>query len=821
MNHRIGMVTTIPILFFISKLHSYFVTDYLIPKSISMKKLKIFLLYILLSIPITNLFSQNFLTSQGNKLIDSKGNTVRLTGVNWFGFETNLKYPHGIWARDCKSMLKQIKDNGFNCIRFPYSNDILKPDALISINSFGTDPYTGVTPMNQIESTFTNPLQLLDKIVEYCQQLNLKIILDNHSRKSDNYLNESLWYTADVSEAKWIYDWVTLASRYKNNDAVIAMDLDNEPNGSNGQGCTWGNTHPLTDWNKAAERCGNAILNVNPNVLIMIEGIQTYNGDGYWWGGNLKGVADFPVVLSNPKKLIFSPHEYGPEVFNQTWFTDPAFPGNMAAIWNTHFDFLYSNNTSPLLVGEFGIRDLTSYNGTEGKWFDTLLAFMGARYSWTFWCWNPNSGDTGGLLDDQWLNPVQWKINKLKPYMASEIPNSSSGNNSVSVSSVVVTPATATLAINGATQLIATISPSNASNKTVSWSSNNVSVATVSSTGLVTGITTGSATITVITQDGAKTSTCAVIVSTGIISVTGVTVSPLTDTLSIGLARQLTATVAPASATNKSVSWSSSNTTIATVNSSGLVTGVAGGTATITVTTQDGAKTAASSINVKGGTIPCSFGTPLSNALPSINKSYANVYVIGSGGPNMANLSTFTINWDLPNKGLYQFSANTKDGKPNWYVDLRTGAIQTLGSVQPSITLVGTGFAGLDGSYYAAIDNGNFVLASKTGGFTIYFSSSSTAPTCTKKAHEMSQSLLSENVVLFPNPFLNEITLQENAEPISSVKVYDQFGKEVLTLGISGSKGSTIKFGKTLAIGIYIVKVYRNSKVDTYKIIKQ
>lgn len=789
-----------------------------------MKILKIFLLYILLSLPIANLFSQNFLTSQGNKLIDSKGNTVRLTGVNWFGFETNLKYPHGIWSRDCKSMLKQIKDNGFNCIRFPYSNDILKPDARISINSYGTDPYTGVTPMNQIESTFTNPLQLLDKIVEYCQQLNLKIILDNHSRKSDNYLNESLWYTADVSEAKWISDWVTLANRYKNNDAVIAMDLDNEPNGNYGQGCTWGNSHPLTDWNKAAERCGNAILDVNPNVLIMIEGIQTYNGDGYWWGGNLKGAADFPVVLSNPSKLIFSPHEYGPEVFNQTWFTDPAFPGNMAAIWNAHFDFLYANNTSPLLVGEFGIRDLTSYNGTEGKWFDTLLAFMGTRYSWTFWCWNPNSGDTGGLLDDQWLNPVQWKINKLKPYMAPEIPNSSSGNNSVVVSGVVVAPATASLAVNGTTQLTATISPSNASNKTVSWSSSNVSVATVNSTGLVTGIAAGTATIEVTTQDGAKTASCAVTVSPNIISVTGVTVSPVTDTLSIGLTRQLTAVVAPSNATNKSISWSSSNVASATVNSSGLVTGVAGGTVTITVTTQDGSKTAACTINVKGGTnLLCTFGTPLNSTLPTINKSFNYVYIMGTGGPNLSNVSTLTINWDLPNNGLYQFSANTKDGKPNWYVDLRTGATQTFGSVQPSITLAGTGFNGLDGSYYAAIDNGNLVLASKTAGFIIYLSSSATAPVCIKstKFIDVKEQINDQSIVLYPNPFSESLTIRIlNPEQVSGIAILDPLGRVISKLTASQITNQ-LEIGQGLKAGVYIIKIQSSQGDKSFITIKK
>jgi endoglucanase len=693
------------------------------------------LLVLLLFSPLVNLFPQNYLSVSGNKLIDSKGNTVRLTGVNWFGFETNLKVPHGLWTRDCKSMLQQIKDLGFNSIRFPWSNDILLSGATISLSSFGTDPYTNVSPMNEVESTFTTPLQLLDKIVEYCQELNLKIILDNHSRTSDNYLNEKLWYTSSVTEAKWISDWVTLATRYKNNDAVIGMDLDNEPNGSSGQGSTWGNSNSLTDWNKAAERCGDSILKVNPNVLIIVEGVQTYNGDSYWWGGNLAGVADYPVVLSNPNKLVYSPHEYGPEVFNSTWFSDATFPNNMAAIWNTHFNFIYSNNTAPLLVGEFGIKDTTSYSGNEVKWFDTFLAYMGSRYSWTFWCWNPNSGDTGGLLDDQWANPVAWKINRLKPYMAAEISNTSTSADSVAVTGVSVSPTSTTIALNGTVQLTATILPSNA--------------------------------------------------------------------------------------TVKSVTWSSGNTDVATVSSAGLVTGVAAGSAIITVTTTDGSYTATSTITVtESSSSSCTFGTPLSTPLPTINASYKYVYVLGSGGPSLTNVTTFTINWNLTDNGLYQFSVNTNDGNPNWYVDLRTGATQTFASAQPAITLSGTGFTGLNGTYYATTDNGNFVWVSTTGSFAIYFSNSATTPTCTKSGSALLSAAIAENeVTLYPNPFTDEVTL--HAESISSVKVYDQLGRIVLLLKGSDLESNAVTFGKDLSKGVYIVKISRGNLMDSYKLVKQ
>jgi aryl-phospho-beta-D-glucosidase BglC (GH1 family) len=789
------------------------------------KTYSIFILITFLALQSVNLFSQNFLSSQGNKLLDSKGNTVRLTGVNWFGFETSMMYPHGIWARDCKSMLKQIKDNGFNCIRFPWSNDILKTGATIRINSFGTDPYTGVTPMNQIEATFTNPLQMLDKIVEYCQQLNLKIILDNHSRKSDNYLNEDVWYTADVSEAKWISDWVTLATRYKNNDAVIGMDLDNEPNGANGHGCTWGNSNPLTDWNKAAERCGNAILQANPNVLVIIEGIQTYNGDGYWWGGNLKGVTDFPVVLSNPKKLVYSPHEYGPEVFNQTWFTDAAFPGNMAAIWGSHFDYIYANNAAPLLCGEFGIKDPKSYSGTEGTWFDIWLAFMGKRYSWTFWCWNPNSGDTGGLLDDQWSTPVQWKIDKLKPYMAAEIPNSSSSGNRAPVVVVTATPTTG----NPPTVVIFDASKSldpDGDALTFTWAfGDNTSGTGSKPSHTYSAIGTYAAVVTVSDGKGGTLTVFVTISITpgGTVAVTGVTMAPTAISIPVASTTQLTATVAPANASNKNVNWTSSNTAIANVSTTGLVSGVASGTATITVTTADGAKTAACVVTVTtGGTGSCTFGTPVAAALPTINRSYTHAYVLGTGGPNLSNVSSFTMNWDLPNKGLYQFSINTTNGAPNWYVDLRTGVTQTFASVQPAITLTGTGFPGLDGVYNVTLYNTtDFVMVSKSGIFTIYFSNSATAPACVKNA-EVSNELSENGLILYPNPFTTSVILKaNNLQGLKSVKVYDSLGKVMKLLDTKNINNNQIEFGEDLLSGIYFIQVVQDNNTVVYKIIKK
>jgi len=355
-----------------------------------------------------------FLHVEGNRLLDGNGNPARFTGVNWFGFETSNEAPHGTWARDYRSMLKQMSDLGFNSVRLPWSNAIMRPGAkAVSVNSNGADPYDGTNPMNG-DLVGKTPLEMMDLVVAAAGEFGLKIILDNHSRDPDGYMNEPLWYTASTSEQQWIADWVTLVTRYQGNPTVVGCDLDNEPFGA----ASWGTGVQATDWNSAAERCGNAILAVNPDVLIIVEGVSVVGTDVYWWGGNLSAVRTAPIVLTKPEKLVYSAHEYGPEVHDQTWFDDASFPANLAAVWTQHFDFIMQQKIGHILLGEFGIKDLTADSGKSGQWFNTLLKTVGSTYSWTFWCWNPNSGDTEGILQYDWLTPQQWKIDALKPYFA-------------------------------------------------------------------------------------------------------------------------------------------------------------------------------------------------------------------------------------------------------------------------------------------------------------------------------------------------------------------------------------------------------------------
>jgi endoglucanase len=337
--------------------------------------------------------------TSGRQIVDANGQEVRITGVNWFGMETSNFAPHGLWARSLTDMLDQVVALGFNTLRLPYTNQLFDP---------ASQP-NGIDLQKNPDLQGLNGQQIMDRVIDEAGKRGLKVILDRHRPTAD--AQSDLWYTDRVPEERWIQDWVMLASRYSGNGTVIGADLHNEPKGA----ATWGDGNLKTDWRLAAERAGNAILAVNPDWLIFVEGIEHTGDDWYWWGGNLAPAASAPVELSIPSQLVYSAHDYGPEVFQQKWFQVLDFPYNLPAVWTAHWAYLAQQSIAPVLVGEFGGRSVGG--DTEGVWQRNLVTYLkDAGISYTYWALNPNSGDTGGVLTDDWTTPDANKLAVLSAY---------------------------------------------------------------------------------------------------------------------------------------------------------------------------------------------------------------------------------------------------------------------------------------------------------------------------------------------------------------------------------------------------------------------
>lgn len=326
----------------------------------------------------------NYLHTCGSRIYDSRGREVRIVGLNWAGMETNTFAPEGLHARRWEEILDQVAALGYNTLRIPFTNEGLEPDRKIDGVDFALNPdLQGLTG-----------LEMLDKLIAGARERGLRVVLDRHRPTSAG--QSELWYTAAVPEERWIADWRMLAARYYGNDTVIGFDLHNEPHGQ----ATWGTGDPATDWRLAAERAGNAVLEVNPNLLIFVQGVAQHEGEQFWWGGELRGVRSAPVRLQVPNRVVYSPRDYGPSVYEQGWFRDAGFPANLPDLWDRHWGFIHREGVAPIVLGEVGGYTVGDARGA--RWQEAITAYARRHgVGVLIWSLNPN-GDTGGLFSEDW-----------------------------------------------------------------------------------------------------------------------------------------------------------------------------------------------------------------------------------------------------------------------------------------------------------------------------------------------------------------------------------------------------------------------------------
>lgn len=399
--------------------------------------------------------NDDWLHAEGSKLYDAQGNQVWLTGANWFGMNCTENFPHGLWSADIDEFLSSVADHGINIIRFPISTELLlswqngTPLEPVGLNASNSPDYSFNPSFCDADGSTMDSMGIFDVIMQKLKKYGIKALIDVHSPASHNSgHNYNLWfYQSSAADADnmavgfyskkeitydmWIDSVTWLAEKYKNDDTIVAYDLKNEPHGKrgyNGSTCPtdiakWDDSKDLNNWAYAATECGNSILDVNPNALILIEGVEQYpkTDKGYtydtpdiwnapadqspwygaWWGGNLRGVKDYPIDFGSKARnsqIVYSPHDYGPSVYNQTWFAkDFTTQSLLDDYWYDTWAYINDQNIAPLLIGEWGGH----MDGAENqKWMELLRDYMVDNHiNHTFWCLNPNSGDTGGLLD--------------------------------------------------------------------------------------------------------------------------------------------------------------------------------------------------------------------------------------------------------------------------------------------------------------------------------------------------------------------------------------------------------------------------------------
>ena len=475
------------------------------------------------------------LAVNGTQIVDQNGQAFQLRGVSTHGINWDVGKPYVNQAA-----FQTIRDEwGANAIRL----------------AMYTSEYNGYcTGGNQTELK-----GLLRTGVDAAKNLGMYAIIDWHVLNDQNPLTY-------LEQAKTF--WNETSATYKDYNNVL-YEICNEPNN-----CSW-------DDIKSYANQIIPIIRANDPDAIIIVGTPSWSQLGMW--GHTNEVADSP--LTGYSNLVYTLHFYCAEASHTQYL--PA-----------KVDYAVSKGL-PVLVSEFGLSVASGDGAIDTNqadvWLNKLDGYKIGYFVWSL----SNKAETASLIASSCSKTSGWTDSELTDagryiksrYLARKevFPT-----DPVKVTKITLNKTSASIEKGKTVTLTATVSPDNATNKTVKYSTSNEKVAKVSSTGVVTGVAAGSATITCMaTDDSGQKATCKITVTNPAtpvnptVKVTKITLNKTSATLTQGQTLTVKATVTPGNATNKAVTWSSSNTKIATVSSTGKVTAKASGIVTITCKAKD------------------------------------------------------------------------------------------------------------------------------------------------------------------------------------------------------------------------------------------
>lgn len=420
------------------------------------------------------------MSTKADQILDSSGNPVQLKGVNWFGFNNGDTMVDGLWqtpnplAFDFATIVYRMQLLGINAIRLPFSfTDLFQKTprnytaactlpTQAQIQASVTDPSVPIPSGATIPSMVAPPTRtagMCDNYFPNDTTLNRFLWVVNFFAKNGFFVlidNHSEDQTVLQNPKQWVQDWVQLVTAISQDPVskkMLMIDILNEPDHA---GIRWeanGNTPALTDLYLSVM---DALYPINNELLFFVEGtgqggIGCNWGDGFCTNSALiqqNGLSDptrfFTTLLNKPylNQVVISPHVYPPSITGQS----SNYVGT--GLWNRmteSFGYLTKQGfcigsgqckVFPVAIGEFGSkftdsRDLQSMPDIASYLNNAAAAADGkhtAIPNWFYWDWNPNSGDTGGLVGDDWLT-IQWqKIEYLttiglKPWYASTKPS--------------------------------------------------------------------------------------------------------------------------------------------------------------------------------------------------------------------------------------------------------------------------------------------------------------------------------------------------------------------------------------------------------------
>jgi endoglucanase len=341
------------------------------------------------------------LHTEGYRILDSAGHPIRLTSVNWYGFDQKEYVAGGLDHASLAQIIGQIQKIGVNSVRLPWANETFERNPTPPAYAISANPqFNGMRAM-----------QIMDAVISALANAHIMVILDNHVSRADWCCSEDdgngLWYNTEYPETHWLADWKAIAHRYCNQPWVVGADLRNELR----SGAVWGGSDSKHDWHAAAERGAKAVLAGNPRLLIMVESPD--------YSTKFTGFDKLPVKSPVPHRLVYSPHAYYDQGHTFATYEE------MKQAYDARVGFLLRAEPAvPLWVGEFGTcQDLNC--DANSDWFRLLIRLLqeNSQLGWSYWALNgaQSSGrsrkydavETYGLLSPDYKSIAAPKIIEL------------------------------------------------------------------------------------------------------------------------------------------------------------------------------------------------------------------------------------------------------------------------------------------------------------------------------------------------------------------------------------------------------------------------
>ena len=298
-----------------------------------------------------SLLPPGWLSTRGSQIVDARGNVVRIASIGWYGTDGPAGYAlQGLWTASYRDICDSIVAAGFNTVRIPWSDVNLDAQPRNTPES-GTIDFDANRQLVGLTTW-----DIFKEIVDYAGRIGLKVVFDHHTNDGGGGQQPNgLWFDlgpgsdgtdgagnrGTVTAATFKANWLRFARHYAGNPTVIGFDLHNEPHGGN-----WGQGGPTDIWAMFME-VGNAIGAMNPDVLIICEGLQNYRGEAP--EGDLRPVAIKPVALRVTNKVVYSVHSYPHEISDVSPDSGPATVARWGFLARQNLALVWIGNSAPAI----------------------------------------------------------------------------------------------------------------------------------------------------------------------------------------------------------------------------------------------------------------------------------------------------------------------------------------------------------------------------------------------------------------------------------------------------------------------------------------